>query len=250
MRPAAGGRHCNECNKPVHDLTRMTERAAHAYALLFGGQGLCARLLADESGEARFRPSLDRSRARSSVALPFVAAAATLGVGCASGNAEEKTEALSPTACAPAARIGEIPASPSSEPASVGTDGVAAAPPTRVIVTSSGDMEILRRVEFRPGGAVLDESSALLLDEMVKLLDSHPEITRVAVEGHADDVEARPAVVSRARADIVISYLVSRGVSAARLEPAGLAATRPLEEGKTPEARAKNRRVEFIIVSR
>ena len=44
------------------------------------------------------------------------------------------------------------------------------------------------------------------------------------------------------------SVLIKKGVEAERLQAVGYGDTRPLDKRKTAEARAKNRRVEFIIV--
>jgi OOP family OmpA-OmpF porin len=55
--------------------------------------------------------------------------------------------------------------------------------------------------------------------------------------------------LSQRRADAVMKYLVDKGgVPAAQLEAQGFGKTRPIVEGNTEEARAKNRRVEFVIV--
>lgn len=251
MRVVDGGRHCASCDRKVHDFTRMTEREALARALLFGGSGLCGRLLVDGEGNTRFRPPVGSSRTRARV-LPVFAAAAAFGAGCG---------ATEPAAPPPRADAAQLPASQvaACEPAAKVVDqapSVAASPPPgddtadvprRVIVTTSGDMRVLRQVTFARGESALDAEDAKLLEEVAKLMSANADIRKVLVKGHTDQLEPGADKLSRARADIVISFLVSRGVPAARLEPRGLGAAQPMADATTPEGRARNRRVEFQI---
>ena len=73
---------------------------------------------------------------------------------------------------------------------------------------------------------------------------------RIRIEGHTDDVGGakKNQELSQARAESVRDYLIKKGVEPERLQAVGYGDTRPLDKRKTAEARAKNRRVEFIIV--
>ena len=70
------------------------------------------------------------------------------------------------------------------------------------------------------------------------------------VEGHTDDVgeDKYNLQLSKRRAKAVYRYLVSKGILSARLTSKGYGEAKPLVNAKTPEARAKNRRVEFVII--
>jgi outer membrane protein OmpA-like peptidoglycan-associated protein len=45
----------------------------------------------------------------------------------------------------------------------------------------------------------------------------------------------------------VADYLIGKSVDASRLQTVGFGETRPRDPGSTPAARARNRRVEFVI---
>jgi chemotaxis protein MotB len=75
----------------------------------------------------------------------------------------------------------------------------------------------------------------------------------ISVEGHTDDVPiATPQFpsnweLSSARASGVVRHFVGRGLHPDRFKAIGYAATRPLERNDSPEARARNRRVNLML---
>ena len=75
-------------------------------------------------------------------------------------------------------------------------------------------------------------------------------VKRIRIEGHTDDVGGakKNQELSQARAESVRNFLIKKGVEPERLQAVGYGDTRPLDKRKTADARAKNRRVEFIIV--
>lgn len=261
------GRHCSRCSKRVHDLTRMTERRAQAYALLFGGDGgLCARMRIDEGGYGVFR---EPPRSRSRATLPAFAAVVTIGCGGAQSPVE-------PAGCAPVARIVDVPSPPRGtasttlrgdpsthadrdrdghpdradtcpdDPAT--TDSSDGCPvPHRIILAAAGDMAILQGVEFTSGSTSISKLGTDILDEMAQLILAHPEIVRVIVHGHADDRESNADALSLRRAQVAVAQLVKLGVDPQRLEARGAGSHKPLDNNATPEGRHKNRRVELSI---
>jgi outer membrane protein OmpA-like peptidoglycan-associated protein len=54
--------------------------------------------------------------------------------------------------------------------------------------------------------------------------------------------------LSQKRAQIIVDYLVSKGVDAHRLKPIGYGKSKPVASNATEEGRAKNRRVEMKIL--
>jgi outer membrane protein OmpA-like peptidoglycan-associated protein len=73
----------------------------------------------------------------------------------------------------------------------------------------------------------------------------------IAVYGHTDDIgtEEYNQRLSERRAKAVRDYLVEAGLDPAIVTTEGFGKTQPLVPEKTPEARAKNRRVEVGIVN-
>jgi chemotaxis protein MotB len=104
---------------------------------------------------------------------------------------------------------------------------------------------------FGPGEANLNESASVPLKDLVKLLQDYPG--RVEVAGHSDNVPISGGryrsnwELSSARAASVVESLIEIGIPASRLHATGYADTRPIMTNTTPEGRAKNRRVEFIV---
>lgn len=74
----------------------------------------------------------------------------------------------------------------------------------------------------------------------------------IAVEGYTDATGSKEynEALSRRRADAVVQYLVAKhNVPIYRIHMVGLGKERPVEEAKTRDARAKNRRVEVKVFS-
>lgn len=116
-------------------------------------------------------------------------------------------------------------------------------------VREGSSIKILDMVYFETGKAVIKSESFNLLDQVALIIRSNPDIQKVEVGGHTDDVGKDDAnlALSQSRAESVVNYLVEKGVSRERLIPVGYGETKPLEAKRTAAARAKNRRVEFNI---
>jgi outer membrane protein OmpA-like peptidoglycan-associated protein len=94
----------------------------------------------------------------------------------------------------------------------------------------------------------LRPESAPVLREIADMLAAHPAM-RLAIEGHTDDVGSPAAnqSLSARRAAAVARYLAEvHGVAAARLQPAGFGATRPVAPNDSEADRQRNRRVELV----
>ena len=120
---------------------------------------------------------------------------------------------------------------------------------TSLVAIKGGKIEIEQKVFFETDKAVIQEQSFSLLSQVASVIKTHPEIRLVRVEGHTDAIgdAAANMALSKARADTVKMYLVSKGVSAERLDARGYGVTKPIADNNTAEGREKNRRVEFVI---
>jgi large repetitive protein len=115
---------------------------------------------------------------------------------------------------------------------------------------AGGKIELPENVLFDTGTSKLVGRSEALLDHVAEKLKSNPNVKRVRIEGHTDDVGTpkKNQELSQQRAESVRDYLIKKGIEPERLQAVGYGDTRPLDKARTSAARAKNRRVEFIIV--
>jgi len=113
----------------------------------------------------------------------------------------------------------------------------------------NGQMIIIGKIQFETGSARIHKRSNALLDQIAQAMDAHPQITKMRIEGHTDNVGDPPLnkKLSEERAASVKEALVKRGVDDDRLVTKGLGETKPIAPNKTAGGRQKNRRVEFVI---
>ena len=113
-----------------------------------------------------------------------------------------------------------------------------------------GQIRIMETVYFENNKDIIISRSNKLLDNVASILNSHPEIEKVRVEGHTDNRgDANYNLdLSQRRAEAVVKYLTGKGVARERLEPKGFGPAQPIADNATKDGRAKNRRVEFKIV--
>jgi outer membrane protein OmpA-like peptidoglycan-associated protein len=104
-------------------------------------------------------------------------------------------------------------------------------------------------IQFEFDRATLQPENRELLSRIAGILLTSKGY-QITVYGHTDDVgsDAYNLELSARRARTVRNYLVEAGVSPEIITTKGYGKSNPLVEGKTAEARAKNRRVEIAIV--
>ncbi len=124
-------------------------------------------------------------------------------------------------------------------------------PESLKVVLRNDRIHITERVNFSSGGASIEKQSFDLLDAVASKLAEHPEIEKVRIEGHTDEVAEASfnRKLSERRAQAVRNYLIKKGISYKRLEAVGLGESQPWRDNATEEGRAMNRRVEFKIVA-
>jgi len=122
--------------------------------------------------------------------------------------------------------------------------------PSLLEVGEGGSVQLLKPIEFETGRATIKAVSFPILDEVLELLKSRGSM-RLGVYGHTDSrgVPANNLKLSKDRAAAVRNYLTGKGIAASRLESEGFGQTKPVAPNETDDGRAKNRRVEFKILS-
>jgi chemotaxis protein MotB len=118
-------------------------------------------------------------------------------------------------------------------------------------------VNILDRILFDSGEAVLKPDGEAVLLKIAAILAQHPEI-KIHVVGHTDNVPIRPEARSRfasnwelstARALAAVRFLTERaGVDPRRVGAVGYGEFRPIADNSTPEGRARNRRIAVVIL--
>jgi len=113
-------------------------------------------------------------------------------------------------------------------------------------------IDILEKVQFTPGRAHIRPRSFAMLQQVVKVLRTHPDVVTLQVEGHTDSTGSARlnATLSQARAEAVTVFLVEHGIDRSRLVPRGFGPSRPLATNATRAGRETNRRVEFRVLER
>jgi OmpA-OmpF porin, OOP family len=119
----------------------------------------------------------------------------------------------------------------------------------------------IQGINFKVGDSTLQPSSNATLDKAVAVLKEFGDL-KLEIQGHTDDQPLKPGgkfadntALSQARADQVKAYFVSKGIDEARLTAKGYGDSKPIDDpkgltgGKLNTARAKNRRVEFQLMS-
>ena len=120
---------------------------------------------------------------------------------------------------------------------------------------------VIKGINFKVASADLAPGSTRILDEAIAVMTEFKAI-KLEIQGHTDDQKTKAnakfadnTALSQARAETVKAYFVGKGIEDARLVAKGYGETQPIEDpatlqgGKLTQARAKNRRVEFKLIT-
>lgn len=118
-------------------------------------------------------------------------------------------------------------------------------------------IRFMDRVLFDPGKAELKPEAREILDTVAEILQRDEfKDKAIKIEGHADTTPVSPKdgfptnwELSTARATNVLRYLVEqRGIEGERISASGYSYYRPIAPNDTKENKAKNRRVDIVIL--
>lgn len=137
----------------------------------------------------------------------------------------------------------DVPGVPSETPALNGC-------PRRDIAMSSGRINIMSPVFFDTDRDTIKPQSFAILSSVAGVLRAAGFIRRIRVEGHTDDRGDHDHNVdlSNRRAIAVMRWLTEHGIDSTRMEAQGFGPDRAITANQTVVGRARNRRVEFVIL--
>lgn len=115
---------------------------------------------------------------------------------------------------------------------------------------SSGDVIVLRGVNFEFDKSRLTANAKTILDGVTAELVAYPEIN-IELGGHTDarGSDEYNQRLSEQRAASVLQYLRSQGIASERMASAGYGEAQPVADNETEAGRELNRRVELKITS-
>lgn len=105
---------------------------------------------------------------------------------------------------------------------------------------------------FASGKATLSEDAYIVFSQLTQVFNENADY-KIAIRGHTDDrtieTTAFPSnwELSAVRATAVLRYFIRQGIDPERMTATGYADFLPIAPNNTPENRAKNRRVEFVL---
>lgn len=115
--------------------------------------------------------------------------------------------------------------------------------------TESGVVVTLGDVLFATGEVELLDEAMTSLVEVVDLLQTEPDKS-IRIEGHTDSIGSSDANlrISGQRAEAVREALIELGVSGERMKALGMGEDFPIDSNESEEGRARNRRVDVILL--
>ncbi|MBC8229206.1 OmpA family protein [bacterium] len=114
------------------------------------------------------------------------------------------------------------------------------------------------KILFDSGKAVIKSDGKRVLDKISSLLLNKYPDRQIRVEGHTDNVPISGVLQNRfptnwelstARATAAVRYLQEKnGVDSTRLASVGFGQYHPIDTNDTPEGKARNRRIEIVLL--
>ena len=103
-------------------------------------------------------------------------------------------------------------------------------------------------IYFQRGSYQLQPPARTILYRKAEFLKKYPEVV-VIIEGHTDERGSRETNIAFGdrRSGAAKSFLIKEGIDRERLIAVSFGKERPVDKGTSEAARAKNRRVHFVI---
>jgi chemotaxis protein MotB len=117
-------------------------------------------------------------------------------------------------------------------------------------------LSMVEKVLFDSGSAEIKKNGEKVLDRVAEILKKVTD-KQIRIEGHTDNVPIGSSLtnkfatnweLSTARATTVVRYLQGKGIDPQILTASGYSEYRPIASNDTEEGRAKNRRIEIVLI--
>ncbi len=128
-----------------------------------------------------------------------------------------------------------------------------------VIITQLRDkltLSMVEKVLFDSGSSKIKKNGKKVLDRVAEILKNVSD-KQIRIEGHTDNVPIGPTLeakfpsnwdLSTSRAATVAKYLQNDGIAPELLSACGYSEYRPVASNETAEGKAKNRRIEIVLM--
>jgi outer membrane protein OmpA-like peptidoglycan-associated protein len=122
-----------------------------------------------------------------------------------------------------------------------------------VVILKEEEKQVMKKafenLEYKTNSDVILSTSFSSLDELAKLMEMN-STWKLRISGHTDNVGPREANVglSKRRSESVKTYLMTKGIASDRFEVLYFGPDNPIAPNNTEDGRARNRRVEMLIV--
>jgi len=128
--------------------------------------------------------------------------------------------------------------------------GIRLRPKDKLVTVEKGEIKIKQQVHFAVDKAVILGDSVALLEEVADVMMTTPRIKKIEIQGHTDNTGGKEHndQLSQQRAEAVRSFLIKAGVEASRLDAKGYGQNKPIAPNINEAGKAKNRRVQFVIM--
>jgi len=123
--------------------------------------------------------------------------------------------------------------------------------PQKKTIRQRIDELVGKHIYFKYKSSEIDDNSVKILEEVSDILKTIP-VLKLHLFAYTDSVGSASynKRLSKKRAMIVKDYLINKGVNPDVISVTGMGEAYPIASNKTPEGRAKNRRVEFKFIEK
>jgi len=121
----------------------------------------------------------------------------------------------------------------------------------KVVVTAK-EIKLAETVHFQHDSAEILPDSMGIVEEIADVMVKNPKLALVEIQGHTDNTGAAPynLRLSQERAEAVKEALMRLGIEGSRLTAKGYGQDKPLLPNVSDANRARNRRVQLMILKR